>query len=117
MVCNRKLMEPQNHSSYQPFLIGQGASKTGLFTYLDSWIKPEDAYDTLENAYVYRGSLYQRQGTSLFPSNSGAGQLVYQDNIVAATADGGFTYNGVLPNFPLIGTVTISSRVAVIQPT
>ena len=49
-------------SSFAPFLIGEGQSKTGLFTYLESWVKPIDAYDTMQNAYIYRGSLYQRQG-------------------------------------------------------
>jgi hypothetical protein len=105
-------MEP-NSSSYKPFLIGQGVSKTGLFTYLQSWVKPEDAYDELLNAYVYRGSLYQRPGTSLFPSASGAGALVYQDNVIAATGSGGTgPYNGVLSNIPLIGTVTITAQTA-----
>lgn len=96
-------------SSYQPFLIGQGRQKTGLFSYLESWVKPEDAYDTLLNAYVYRGSLWQREGTVLFPSNSGNGALVYQNNEIADTGDTGSTYGGTLANFPLIGTVTITA--------
>lgn len=106
-------MEPNNRS-YQPFLIGQGISKTGLFTYLDSWVKPEDAYDELFNAYIYRGSLYQRPGMSLFPSESGAGALVYQNNTIVATGNGGvgpYT-NPPLLNFPLIGTATITAIVA-----
>jgi hypothetical protein len=101
-------------SSYKPFLIGQGQSKTGLFTYLESWIKPEDAYDTLLNAYVYRGSLWQREGTVLFPSLTGNGALVYQNNEVQTATGSGTTgpYSGNLTNFPLIGTVTITAQTA-----
>ena len=99
-------MEPNNRS-YQPFLIGQGVSKTGLFSYLESWVKPEDAYDQLINAYVYRGSLYQRPGTSLFPSSLGAGALVYQNNEIIAIGDGGDTYSGMTSNFPIIDDVIV----------
>lgn len=97
-------------SSYQPFLIGQGKSSTGLFSYLESWVKPEDAFDELINAYVYRGSIYQRQGMVLFPSASGNGALVYQNNEISATGNGGSgLYSGTLTNRPLIGTVTITA--------
>lgn len=109
-------MQPVSHSSYQPFLIGQGNSKTGLFTYLDSWVKPDDAFDSLTNAYVYRGSLYQREGIVLFPSFNGAGQLIYENNQIVSVGDGGssYAYNiapGVpLSDFPIFGTVTITAR-------
>jgi hypothetical protein len=99
-------------SSYQPFLIGEGKSSTGLFSYLDSWVKPGDAFDEMINAYVYRGSLYQRNGMALFPSLPGNGSLVYQDNILADTGDGGTTYGGTLTNIPIIGTVTITALTA-----
>lgn len=102
-------MEPQNRS-YQPFLIGNGLSKTGLYTYLDSWMKPEDAFDEMENAYVYRGSLYQRDGMSLFPSKSGAGALVYQNNEIVATGAGAINYSGKLSNYPAFGTATITAQ-------
>ena len=105
-------MEP-NTSSYQPFLIGQGMSKTGLTTYLDSWVKPEDAFDELTNAYIYRGSIYQRQGMTLYPSANGSGALVYQDNVIAATGTASTgPYGGTLTNIPLIGTVTITAQTA-----
>lgn len=110
-------MEP-NSSSYKPFLIGQGNSKVGLFTYLESWIKPDTAFDTLENAYVYRGSLYQRQGMSLFPSTSGAGALVYQNNQIVGSGDTSSSYTSGtgssvnLSAFPIFGTVTITALTA-----
>ena len=101
-------------SSYQPFLIGQGHQKTGLFSYLDSWIKPEDAYDTLVNAFVYRGSLYQREGMFPFPSSNGNGALVYQNNEETATGNGvNVTFSFTLSKFPLLAsTVTISAIVS-----
>jgi hypothetical protein len=96
-------------SSYTPFLIGTGTSKTGLFGYLDSWVKPEDAFDTLVNAYVYRGSLYQRMGMIPFPSIPGNGALVYQNNDIARLGDGSNSYFGTVGRYPIIGTVTITA--------
>jgi len=104
-------MQPQ--VGYQPFLIGEGISKTGLFSYLDSWVKPQDAFDTLLNAYVYRGSIYMREGMTLYPSATQSGALVYQNNEIVATGNGGTVgYAGTLTNFPLIGTVTIKAKTA-----
>lgn len=100
-------MQSANHSSYTPFLIGQGQSNTGFFTYLESWVKPEDAFDELTNAYVYRGSLYQREGISLFPSSNGAGALVYQNNQILTSGNGAKSYSGTLSNFPIIRTSLI----------
>ncbi len=93
-------------SSYEPFLIGQGQSKTGLFTYLESWIKPADAYDTLENAFVYKGNLTQRMGMQPYQSAAGNGALVYIDNkqigIGAIAANG--TYNSASVGYVALNT-------------
>lgn len=48
-------------SSYQPFPIAE--FKTGLYDYTQSWVRPLDAYEPLENAYVYRGILQKRNGS------------------------------------------------------
>ena len=106
------------NSSYQPFLIGQGTSRTGLYTYLESWVKPEDAYDELRNAYIYRGNLLQRNGMILYPSIAGAGGLVYIDGLKVGENVLGLAVsfyssdtsgNGVdFPKLPIIpGTVII----------
>jgi len=102
-------------STYMPFLIGDGKSQTGLFQYFDSWIKPGDAFDTLENAYVFRGSIWKRQGMGKYPSTNGQGSLVYADaEDVCDIAGGGLTSrsdaNGsVLSNLPAIaGSVTFA---------
>lgn len=101
------------HSSYQPFLIGQGKSATGLFTYLDSWVKPEDAYDRLENAYVYKGNLTQRTGMVPYQSAAGNGALVYLDSLSIATGDGGVAYTYTFLKRPVIaGTVVVSALAA-----
>ncbi len=101
-------------TSYQPFLIGGGQYKTGLFQYLESWIKPEDAFDTLEDAFIYRGSLYKRQGEALYPSTAGNGSIVYADSSqVGNVAAGGVTtraYNSAgsttIPILPIIAGKT-----------
>lgn len=47
-------------ADYQPFPIT--SLKTGLFNYLQPWIRPEEAFEPIENAYVYRGTLNKRNG-------------------------------------------------------
>lgn len=107
-------------SSYQPFLIGEGQQKTGLFTYLTSWQKPQDAYDTLLNAYVYKGVIYQRAGMQPYQSAAGNGALVYIDDILIGTNSSGHTVTtysssspgGIpFPKLPVIpGTVIIRTK-------
>jgi hypothetical protein len=94
-------------SSYQPFLIGQGQQKTGLFTYLESWIKPDDAWDTLENAYVYKGVLYQRPGMQLYQSAAGNGSLVYIDSVQIGTGNGSKkTFNFTFTKLPVVANAS-----------
>lgn len=85
-------------SSYQPFLIADGTYKTGLFQYTESWVKPGDAYDILEDAYIYRGTLQKRQGTALYP---GGGFLRYRNNTTAAIGNNGAAYLGILSVLPI----------------
>lgn len=51
-------------SELKPFPITE--FKTALSTYLQPWIRPQDAFDPLENAYVYRGTLVKRNGSTIF---------------------------------------------------
>ena len=51
-------------SNYQPFLISE--FKTGLYDYLKPWIRPADAFEPLTNAFVYRGILQKRNGSTIF---------------------------------------------------
>src|ERR1700754_2108626 len=48
----------------QPFLISE--FKTGINTYLQPWIRPNDAFEPLINAYVRRGTINKRNGYSKF---------------------------------------------------
>jgi hypothetical protein len=78
--------------SYQPFAITE--FKTGIFNYLQPWIRPIDAFEPMVNAYVYRGVLNKRAGKEFF------GRMVYQDTI--AWGNGGTTYSGTLITIPIV---------------
>lgn len=80
-------------TSFQPFLIAE--FKTGLFNYLEPWIRPIDAWDPLSNAYIYRGALTKRQGYNIF------GRMTYQDNNIAL-GNGGTSYGGTLSTTPIV---------------
>src|SRR5208283_3529742 len=81
-------------SSYQAFPITE--FKTGLFNYLEPWIRPQEAFDPLLNAFIYRGTLNKRNGYTEF------GRLAYRDNgIQIAVGNGGTSYNGTLATFPI----------------
>ena len=75
----------------QPFLISE--FKTGIFNYLEPWVRPQDAFDPLENAYIYRGQIQKRSGYSVF------GRMTYQDTIV--NGNGGAAYGGTLQTIPI----------------
>lgn len=87
----------------QPFLISE--FKTGLFEYLQPWIRPIEAFEPCNNAYVYRGSLYKRNGYIPLGIGFGtdnatnAGRMSYQDTI--ANGNGGKTYSGTLLTNPI----------------
>lgn len=51
-------------SALQPFLISE--FKTGINTYLQPWIRPQDAFEPLVNAYIYRGTVNKRAGYTQF---------------------------------------------------
>lgn len=80
-------------TSYQPFLIS--SFKTGLFQYLQPWIRSQDAFEPLKNAFVYRGMLQKRNGQ--FP----LGDQISVTNIQIAVGNGGTTYSGTLKAHPV----------------
>lgn len=92
-------------SSYQPFLIGKFT--TGQFQYLQPWQRAEDAFDPLDNAYVYRGSIYKRNGMT---TAGHTGRLRYCNNQIIAPGDGGSIYSGTLSDFPIeAGSMTVTA--------
>jgi len=58
----------------QPFLIAE--FKSGISSYLEPWIRPQDAFDPLINAYVYRGTVNKRAGSSQFGNQLDDGEPV-----------------------------------------
>jgi len=81
-------------SHYQPFPITE--FKTGQYNYLQPWIRPIDAFEPLENAFIYRGQLSKRPGYRFF------GRPRYKNNQIIATGNGGAgPYSGTLSDFPV----------------
>lgn len=103
------------YSSYKPFLIGQGKNQTGLFQYYESWITPEDAFQDIQDAYVNRGDIIKRDGTTLL------GNMAYCNSQILAFGDGA-TKNfagSITSNTPtgghlpiIAGTFTVRAREA-----
>jgi len=67
--------------AYDRFLIAP--LKTGLDKYGSSWIQNNDAFEELQNAYVFRDSVRKRFGTTL----SGSNQLLSRLRIQIGTTD------------------------------
>lgn len=80
-------------SSFQPFLISE--FKTGLFNYLQPWIRPTEAFEPQSNAFVYRGSLQKRNGSIIF------GRMAYRDNNIALGTGGTTGFSGTLATKPI----------------
>lgn len=51
-------------TAFKPYLISE--FKTGISTYLQPWIRPQDAFEPLVNAYTYRGVVSKRGGMTQF---------------------------------------------------
>lgn len=90
-------------SSYQPFPITE--FKTGLFNYLEPWIRPQDAFDPMTNAFVYRGTLNKRSGYSFY------GYMAYRDAGVSIKVGTGVAnYSGTLAKAPIrAGSLVIAT--------
>lgn len=51
-------------TALQPYLISE--FKTGINNYLEPWVRLQDAFDPLFNAYIYRGTINKRCGIETF---------------------------------------------------
>lgn len=97
-------------TSFQPFLVSE--FKTGMFNYLEPWIRPVDAFDPMTNAFVYRGSVNKRSGYSIF------GRMSYRDNNIALGTGAQTTFSGTLLTHPIApgslvitdGTITFTDQ-------
>ena len=90
--------------SFTPFAITKFS--TGQFQYFQPWQSPEDAFNPLTNAFVFRGSITKRAGRELFGLT---GRLRYTNNEKVAEGGGGSNYSGTLSDFPITGTITFTA--------
>lgn len=82
--------------AYDRFLIAP--INTGLETDLKPWLIPDDAFETLFNAYVFRGRVRKRFGSEYMGTGSGAqGQLYSRLGIKVGTTDNTGALAGVVP--------------------
>ena len=90
---------------YQPFAITK--FQTGQFQYFQPWQSPDDAFDPLVNAFVFRGQLQKRQGTTIYGNT---GLLRYRNYDLIATGNGGASYGpSTLARIPIAsGSFNIS---------
>lgn len=104
---------------YKPFHISSFENQSGLDTYAESFLIPEKAFPTLEDAYAWRGRIKRRQGFELL------GRLcrtISMQALANATGAGTYSVADVLsavratePNaeiFPGSVTITISRGTA-----
>ena len=97
----------------QPYLISE--FKSGINTYLQPWIRPQDAFQPLENAYIYRGTVNKRAGYSQFGNqlpdgNPVMGIMRWIDettgsvSLVVASTVNLYLYNSGSNTFSLVGS-------------
>lgn len=104
-------------TDFQPFPIT--SMKTGMFNYLQPWIRPEEAFFPLENAKVYRGQLLKRNGyvqlgNTLADGNPVMGIMRFQnesngfENLVVATTRNAYLYDVGSNTFNALTSVSAS---------
>ena len=94
-------------SSYTPFPITE--FKSGLSTYAQPWMRPADAFEPLNNAYIYRGALQKRQGyEKLGKPLPGQGRMFYTDYLEMGDGTTGPFTGTITPNPITVGTLTFT---------
>lgn len=78
---------------------------TGLENYLKPWLIPDDAFEVLQNAYVFRGRVKKRVGGRLMGGLDGtiAGSIASRFRINIDTTDGAGAAAGVVPGVTTAG--------------
>lgn len=100
--------------SYQPFPITE--FKSGINTYLQPWMRPIDAFQPLENAYIYRGTVNKRAGSSVFGNQLSDTQPVMgivrridestgNQSLIALSTQNAYLYNAGANTFDKLVTV------------
>src|SRR5579872_6452047 len=75
------------------FLIGYTDTNSGFQTNVKPWLLPDNAFQTLENAYVFRGRTRKRFGSIWTGTDALSSRLRYQ----VATTDGSGDASGTVP--------------------
>lgn len=75
------------------FLIGYTDNSSGYQSNVKPWLLPDNAFQTLENAYVFRGRVRKRFGSIWTGTDQLSSRLRYQ----VATVSGGGTASGTVP--------------------
>jgi hypothetical protein len=84
--------------AYDRFLIAP--IKTGLVTDIEAWQIPEDAFERLNNAYVHKGVVRKRFGSTLTGLDTGnpmLNQLNSRLRVLLGTTDGAGAASGTVP--------------------
>lgn len=100
-------------TALQPYLISE--FKTGINTYLQPWIRPQDAFEPLINAYIYRGTInkragYTQYGSTLADAKPVMGIMRYIDettgvqSLVVGTTVNLYKYNPGTGNYDAVTT-------------
>jgi len=75
------------------FLIGYTDNESGYQTNLKPWLINDNAFSALENAYVWRGRVRKRFGSTLM----GSSQLQSRLRILMGVINGGGSFSGTVP--------------------
>ena len=105
-------------AEYQPFSIS--TNQTGLFNYLQPWIRPDEAYEPLNNAQVYRGQVNKRNGyiqfgNQLADTKPVMGIMRYQnestglENLVVTSTKNAYLYDDGANTFSALTSVVSSN--------
>lgn len=75
----------------KPYLLGP--FQTGFQNNVEPWLLPEDAFEELEDAYVWRGRVLKRPGSTLIGQNAAASRL----RLSVGTTDGSGNISVTVP--------------------
>lgn len=102
----------------QPYPITE--FKSGIITYQKPWMRPQDAWEPLVNAYVYRGSVSKRNGYTTFGNRLAdhnpvmgiiqrINQSTSETNLLVASTQNLYKYNTGANTFDAITSVSASN--------
>lgn len=79
--------------AYDKFMISYNSDNSGLQTNVDPWLIMDEAFQQLNDCYVFRGKVQKRFGSVYI----GSSQLTSQLNMLLSPSFSGSTYSGTVP--------------------